>query len=910
MKPVSRHLIPFLLFVFLTAFPVIAQDNAPQAMQLRCEGRDNPMGVESATPMLSWVSASPARGMKQAAYRVLAATGPELLAEGQADVWDSGQIVSGAQSIPYVGRPLHSLEQVFWTVRLWDQGGAASAWSAPASWTMGLPSPEDWQAAWITGAAAEGSAHRLPLFRKAFSLEDKPIRRAVASICGLGHFELSLNGARVGDHVFDPGWTDYKDTCLYVPFDVTAMLRPGENAFGVMLGNGMYNVIGGRYTKFTGSFGPPKMILQMKVFYADGTETVVKSDETWKTQDSPITFSCPYGGEDYDARKELPGWSAPGFDDAAWAAATVTEGPGGRLRAQEAPPIRVTDTLGVASIKRTGPGAYEADMGYNLSARPVLRVWGKAGDQVILRVGERPGQPWEGHSYTYTLRGGEEEIYTPHFTYFGFQHIFVEGADLEADSTGERPVLLELASEFVTSAAPQTGTFQCGNPLLNEIQDMVTRSVRSNLQSVLTDCPHREKLGWLEVSHLMGPSILYHYDARGLYRKICQDTTESQLENGLVPDIAPEYTRFSQGFFESAEWGSATVQLPWLLYRWYGDATILARQYDTMARYTDYLASTRNDKGLAKAGLGDWYDWTPEKGHAGYAQLTPGELTSTAMLFDNARILGRTAALLNMPEDAERFNALAAKVRKDFTAAYYNGDAKSVATGSQSALAVGLFFGLVPDDAREGVLATLTAKVEQDAFKPSTGEVCFRYLLLALAEAGRSDLVYRIINRTDCPGYGWMLREFGLKTLSEQWDKPGSSLNHCMFGHVQEWFQRYVLGIGQAEDSIGFERLLLTPTPAGDLAEASGYFDSPRGRIAVAWKKSSATFTLDLTIPGNTDATLVLPVPAGAVLTESGKPLAEAPGITGVTLENGPPAVSLGAGTYHIVCESPATPPE
>ena len=283
----------------------------------------------------------------------------------------------------------------------------------------------------------------------------------------------------------------------------------------------------------------------------------------------------------------------------------------------------------------------------------------------------------------------------------------------------------------------------------------------------------------------MGPSILYHYDARGLYRKICQDTTESQLENGLVPDIAPEYTRFSQGFFESAEWGSATVQLPWLLYRWYGDATILARQYDTMARYTDYLASTRNDKGLAKAGLGDWYDWTPEKGHAGYAQLTPGELTSTAMLFDNARILGRTAALLNMPEDAERFNALAAKVRKDFTAAYYNGDAKSVATGSQSALAVGLFFGLVPDDAREGVLATLTAKVEQDAFKPSTGEVCFRYLLLALAEAGRSDLVYRIINRTDCPGYGWMLREFGLKTLSEQWDKPGSSLNHCMFGHVR-----------------------------------------------------------------------------------------------------------------------------
>lgn len=907
MLSVTRSLC-LLTLLLLSALPAVSEGAGPVASQLRCEGRENTLGVESSQPLLSWIADSSARGMRQAAWQVLAASEPELLQEGQADLWDSGKVDSNAQRVPYGGRPLRSLEQVFWTVRLWDQAGAASDWSAPAAWTMGVLKPEDWQAGWITGAEAAPGAHRLPLFRKAFTVEDKPVRCAMVMLCGLGHFALFLNGGKVGDHVFDPGWTDYKDTCLYVPFDIAQLLRPGENTFGVMLGNGLYNVIGGRYTKFTGSFGPPKMILQAHIVYADGTETVVTSDASWKTHDSPITFSCPYGGEDYDAQKEQSGWNAPGFDAAAWDVATVTDGPGGVLRAQEAPPVKIMETYGIAAIKKTAPGCYEADMGHNLSARPVLKVRGKAGDRVTLRVGERPGQPWEDHSYTYILRGGDAETYTPYFTYFGFQYIFVEGADLEADAKGERPVLLDLASEFVTSAAPVVGAFQCGNPLLNEINDMVARSVRSNLQSVLTDCPHREKLGWLEVSHLMGPSILYYYDARGLYRKICRDTTESQLENGLVPDIAPEYTRFTKGFFESAEWGSAAVQLPWLLYRWYGDTDILARQYDTMARYTDYLATTRDTKGLAKAGLGDWYDWTPEKGHAGYAQLTPGELTATAMLFDNARILSRTTALLNKPGDAERFNRLSEQVRDDFITAYYDSASHTVATGSQSALAVGLFFGLIPETDREAVLATLTAKLEQDAFKPSTGEVCFRYLLLALAQAGRNDLVYRIINRTDCPGYGWMLREFGLKTLSEQWDKPGSSLNHCMFGHVQEWFQRHVLGIGQAEDSTGFERLLLTPTPVGDLTEASGHFDSPRGRIAVAWKQEAGEFSLDLIIPGNTDATLVLPVPANSTLMESGADAGQASGIAAIDLEGDHPVITLGSGEYRFLCRPAKTP--
>ncbi|MEA3365807.1 MAG: family 78 glycoside hydrolase catalytic domain, partial [Candidatus Hydrogenedentes bacterium] len=462
----------------------------------------------------------------------------------------------------------------------------------------------------------------MPIFRKQFGVEQKPVKRALAFVCGLGHFELSINGAKVGDHVIDPGWTDYKDTCLYVPFDVTEMLQAGPNALGIMLGNGMYNVTGGRYVKFLGSFGEPKLILHLRVEYEDGTVQRVVSDDSWKTDNGPIVFSCVYGGEDYDARREQPGWDTPGFDDSEWEPVRVVDGPGGTLRPQSAPPITVTKTIHADSIGRISSGQYLVDLGENLSARPFMTVTGPAGARVTITTGELIDKPWEGHSYTYTLKGQGEETFRSRFTYFGFQYLQVEGVDLpdDAETGKERAVLLDVGADFVTSSAPAVGAFHCAEPmpdmthLFNDIDAMINRSVRSNLQSVLTDCPHREKLGWLEVAHLMGPSILYRYDAYGLYRKICRDSTDSHLDNGLVPDIAPEYTRFNGGFFESAEWGSASVQLPWLLYRWYGDEEVLAEQYDTMARYTRYLATTRNEQGLAKAGLGDWYDWTPEHG--------------------------------------------------------------------------------------------------------------------------------------------------------------------------------------------------------------------------------------------------------------------------------------------------------
>ncbi|HQM32338.1 MAG TPA: family 78 glycoside hydrolase catalytic domain [Candidatus Hydrogenedentes bacterium] len=789
----------------------------------------------------------------------------------------------------------------------WDAALAESSQNAvlPAGWPpareLGPYGMEPW------GEITRVDSDVMPIFRHEFTVEPKPVKRALAFVCGLGHFELALNGANVGDHVLDPGWTDYRDTCLYVPFDVTAMVREGPNALGVMLGNGMYNVTGGRYVKFLGSFGEPKLILELWIEYADGTVQRVVSDDSWTFDDGPIVFSCVYGGEDYDARRDQPGWDAPGFDDGGWKRVRVVEGPGGALRAQSAPPLTVARRVGVKKGERLEDGRYAAVLEENLSLRPVMTVTGPPGARVTIETAERIENPWPGHAYTCTLNGEGEETFCPRFTYFGFQFLLVSNVDLPGDAQAgrERPVLLELGADFITSSAPPVGAFQCEGPepgaphLFTSIDAMIDRSVRSNLQSVLTDCPHREKLGWLEVAHLMGPSILYRYDAHGLYRKICRDTTESQLDSGLVPDIAPEYTRFNGGFFESPEWGSASVQLPWLLYRWYGDDGILARQYDTMAKYTRYLASTRNEQGLARAGLGDWYDWSPEHGHRGESQHTPGELTATAMLFDNARIVAAVAAMQARETDAAEFRALAEQVRADFIQAYYRAGEETIATGSLASLAVALHFGLCPDHAREALLERLVAALESNRYRQTTGEVCFRYLLLALADAGRSDVIYRMLDRTDPPGYGCMLQQ-GLETLSEQWDRPGSSLNHCMFGHAQEWFTGYLLGIRQATGSAGFEHLRIEPVIVDGLSGAEGYFDSPRGRIAVSWKRRKPDdIALEVTIPGNTTAEIVLPTGSIDAIRESGVPLAEAPGIR--TLEPGAKtAITTGSGRYQF----------
>ncbi len=838
--------------------------------QLRCECRDDPVGIDVAQPRLSWVllsSSKAARGAKQTAYQV-------RVFNSAGEIWDSGKVDSPRTTqVAYAGRALASAEQVEWRVRVWDEEGRASNWSDPATWTMGLLTESDWRAKWI---AAGDDVKSLPIFRRAFAVE-KPIRRAIAFLCGLGQHELRVNDRKAGDDFLEPGWTNYARTCLYVAHDVTPLLKRGENVLNALLGNGMYNVTGGRYKKFKGSFGPPKLICHLRLDYADGTSDVIASDESWQVAPGPITFSCIYGGEDYDARLER-------IDEAAWKPAVMTNGPGGALRSSIAPPIRAMRTLKPARFTRPREGVHVYDLAQNISGYPKVAVAGAAGTKVTLTTGElldadglvsqkNTGSPV---NFNYTLRGGGQvEHWHPRFSYTGFRYVQVEGAPL-----------MELEADWTFAAAPSVGSFSCSNNLFNRIHDLINAAIVSNFQSVLTDCPHREKLGWLEQSHLMAESILFNCDAATFYAKIARDIRDAQHSNGCVPTIAPQYTTFGQQwdvFNDSPEWGSAAVINPWLIYQRCGDRVILEENYDVMARYVDYLHSRENE-GLIDFGLGDWYDIG--EGDPGFSKLTSKAVTATAIYYRDVTIMRQTAKLLGCKDDVARYDAHADRIYEAFNSKLFDKAGRQYDRGSQTAQAMPLTLGLVDAKERAAVLEKLVRDIRRRENHITAGDIGFRFVLQALADAGRSDVIFDLLSRTDPPSYGSQL-ERGATTLTEAWDaNPKNSQNHLMLGHAEQWFYERLAGIRVDFSQQPPRQIVIEPTPVGDITWARASYESVVGTIAVRWEKQpGGAMRISATIPPNQAATIVLPVTDAASIKEAGKPVARAAGVRGVNAD-------------------------
>ncbi|MDW7979600.1 MAG: family 78 glycoside hydrolase catalytic domain, partial [Verrucomicrobiales bacterium] len=593
---------------------------------LRCEYYVDPLGVDVPQPRLFWKLASTERGQYQTAYQILVSSTPELLARDIGDLWDSGKVASDETAhIRYAGKPLNSSQRVFWKVRVWDKSGRVSSWSKPATWTMGVLTEADWaHAAWI-GARTN---YQTLLLRREFVVRPG-LRRALIHICGLGQYELTANGTRVGDDFFPPGWTKYDKTCLYDTRELTGYLRPGTNAIGILLGNGMYHVEGapGRFRKFRGSFGPLRAIAQIRLEYKDGSTEVICTDSRWRAHPGPITFGCVFGGEDFDARLVQHGWDKPGYDDSSWEPAIVMQGPGGKLRGLScaAPPIRAFEVFKPISATSPTNGVTVYDLGQNASIMVRLEVRGPAGS--VVRVvpaelidtngfvdrgscGGRRGLAY----WQYTLAGRGTEKYEAKFFYHGARYLQVER--YPAPGQSELPAVRSIVGVVVHSASEPVGEFTCSNPLFNRIRKLVRWAQRSNMMSVLTDCPHRERLGWLEQYHLNGPAIRYEFDLNALYTKGMNDMADSQLENGLVPTTAPEYaifrdpndpTRLRNNFGDSPEWSSAAVIVPWQQYLFAGDTELFRRHYDMMKRYVAYLSS-RATNHIVNHGLGDWYD--------------------------------------------------------------------------------------------------------------------------------------------------------------------------------------------------------------------------------------------------------------------------------------------------------------
>lgn len=879
------------------------------AAQLRCEYLMEPAGIDAASPRLSWVLESETRGRAQSAYRIRVASTAELLAGGGADLWDSGKVASSEQNqVAYAGAALASHQRCYWAVQVWDESGAAGAWSGASQWTMGVVKPEDWRASWI--AAPEGVAEDvnasgpLPLFRREFQLA-KPVKRALFYACGLGFQEVRLNGAKVGDAVYEPGWTNYRKTCLYSATDVTLQLREKDNVLGVMLGNGMYNVPGGRYVKFKGTFGPPKVIALLHIEYADGSSEDVGTDASWRAARGPIVFSCMYGGEDYDAREEQAGWDAPGFDASSWKAAAAVEGPGGKLSSVTAPPIKVMQTYAPARITKIAPGKYIYDLGKNFSGRPSIKVQGARGATVKLIPGEllddkglvtqrSSGGPMY---FSYVLKGEGVEAWQPRFCYYGFRYLQVEGGRIASDADEGLPQLVEVAGEFTHSSAEVVGSFECANPIVNDVHALILQSIRSNLQSVLTDCPHREKLGWLEVSHLLADGLMYNFDLARFYAKIEQDMADSQLDNGLIPDIAPEYTVFQHGFRDSPEWGTAGVVNPWNAWLVYGDRGIIERHYDVMRRYVEYLGSTAKDH-IVSHGLGDWYDIGP--GGPGESKLTSKGVTATAVYYQDLCALRDAALLLGKKDEAEKIAALAADVRGAFNAAFYHADAKSYDRNSQTANAMPLVLGLVDDANRDAVSQTLAGCIRADNYHVTAGDVGFSYVVGALTGAEQGGLLYKMVCQTDGPGYVYQLQH-GATSLTEAWDtNPSSSQNHCMLGHAENWFYRGLGGIRVDTVSAGFRHFVLRPQFPEGLEWVKASYRSVRGVIGSEWRLGAGAGTWSVRIPPNASATVFVPVGSVDAVTEGGKALEKVEGISEVRVASGAVVFEAKAGVYRF----------
>ncbi|MBL7972838.1 MAG: family 78 glycoside hydrolase catalytic domain [Prolixibacteraceae bacterium] len=877
------------------------------------------------TPLFSWQLHSDQRNLSQSAYRIRIAKTPEDLKSTNENVWDSGKINSSQSVLVTVSSPeLKPAQTYFWKVKVWNQDNQESEWSETASFHTGLLSEAEWQnAKWIgykelpaekrMVPGIHGSGDHLgdkcadrpvvPLFRKEFDV-NKKIKEATLYISGLGHYEASVNGQKVGNSFLAPGWTNYNKTVFYNSYDVTSMLQQGKNAIGAVVGNGFYNINRERYRKLVIAWGNPMLIGQLRIRFTDGTEQILVTDQDWKTAPSPITYTSIYGGEDYDAQLEQPGWNKTGFDEQLWQNAVLVTPPSGKLTEEKDYPLEIKESFSPQSMTKLNDGAYLYDFAQNASGIVELKVKGKKGQVVRLIPSElitaenQPNQSASGSpfSFSYTLKGDGEETWKPLFTYYGFRYVKVEGAVPASENTEKETArVISLKLLHNRNSTPSAGTFSCSNDLFNRTFNLINWGIKSNLQSVLTDCPHREKLGWLEQTFLMGSAVHFNFNLYQLYVKQVNDMMESQLENGLVPDIAPEYVEFGGGFRDSPEWGSAAVILPWLIYQWYGDASIMEKAWPMMVRYAEYLKS-KSDGHIVSHGLGDWFDYGPRQ--PGEAQLTPKALTATSIYYYDVKLLSEMASILKKTDEQNRMASWASEIKTAFNARFFNPETGVISTGSQTAMAMPWCVGLVDEQYKAKVMQNLEDSIRAQGKPLTAGDVGFRYLVEALTNGGKSQLLFEMNARDDVPGYGFQLKK-GATALTESWPAlENVSNNHLMLGHLMDWFYAGLGGIGQSKTSVAYKEIVIKPEMVGDLTWVKASYQSPYGEIRSEWEKSGASVRMNITIPPNTTAIVYLPAATGSAITEGGRDIAAVKEIKLIREENGRKVIQLASGDY------------
>ncbi|RXF71055.1 glycoside hydrolase family 78 protein [Arcticibacter tournemirensis] len=912
------YLIIFPLFLLTTGMNVYGKADVVSLQNLRTELLVNPVGIDVTQPRLSWEIRSAARATVQTAYQVLVASSEEKLSANEGDLWNSGKVGSDASvHVKYNGTDLKGNARCYWKVKVWTNKGE-SAWSSPATFTIGLLNSIDWKGRWIGmdrsfpwDSETQWSRLSARYLRKEFETK-KTISRATAYIIGLGLYELYLNGQKVGDQVLAPGPTDYFKGVKYNAFDVTGMLKPGKNAVGTILGNGRYYTMRQAYKPYKiKTFGYPKMLFNLLIEYSDGSNEAIVSDDSWKLNaDGPIRSNNEYDGEEYDANKEMPGWNTSGFDDSKWLKATFVQEPGGTYEAQMNENMKVMATIKPVSIKKLKANTYILDMGQNFAGWLRMRVKGSKGDTVKLRFGEDVQANGELYvrnlrdarsTDVYILKGGVQESWEPTFVYHGFRFVEITGYP-------GTPAIEDFDGRVIYDDMKTTGGFLTSDATINQVYKNAKWGILSNYKGMPVDCPQRnERQPWLgdRTTGAYGESFIF--DNSRLYAKWLDDIRQSQKEDGSIPDVAPAFWRY---YSDNVTWPSTYMTIADMLYRQYGDFESIRKHYDSMKKWMDYMAAKYTRDGLiTKDKYGDWCV-PPESKEMIHSRdpkrQTDGVLLASATYVHASSLMGKFAKLLNKNEDAAEFAARASAIKDAFNKKFFDPGKGQYSNNTITANLLPLVYGIVPENSREKLMASIADKIMiENKGHIGTGVIGTQWLMRGLTANGRPDIAYRLASNRDYPSWGYMA-ENGATTIWELWNgntanPEMNSANHVMLlGDLVIWYYENVAGIKSDPDAPAFKKIIMKPEMIDGLTYARASYQSVHGLVKSDWKKAGKTFIWNISVPANTRALVYIPASSAEKVKEGKKAASASDGLKFLKMEGNRALFEAGSGDYSF----------
>ncbi len=889
-------------------------------VELICEYENNPLGIDNEKPRFSWKIESQKKNQKQTAYEIIVSSKLKTINKNKGDVWNSGKIISSQSThIPYEGIKLKSYTRYYWRVRTYDKDGKKSTWS-DVNWfeTAVLPSDE-WEASWIGDGKELPKRDEdfyaddpMPLLRKSFNIT-KQLRTARLYISGLGYYEAYLNGHRIGNHVLDPGWTSYQERVLYTIYDITDYLSEGSNMAGIMLGNGWYNPLP---LRFWGALnmrealytGRPSVKGMIRLEFQDGSTENIPTDASWETSPGPVIRNNVYLGEFYDANLEIKDWSIAGTSTKGWKPAAVMPGPPGKMSAQRQPPIRVTQTLKPVKIYESGPGVFIADMGQNFAGVARIKVKGPKGTKITLRYGEDihadgslnflttvagqikggqggPGAPeiaWQEDNYVLNGEGTEE--WSPRFTFHGFRYVEITGWP-------GIPKPEDISGLKTNADLLDAGHFSSSNNMFNKLDTVINRTFLSNVFSVISDCPAREKLGYGGDILCTTDAFMYNFHMPTFYQKIIRDFTDAQRPLGGIPETAPYVGIADGGPGDKSGPLGFQLSLPHLIrkmYYFYGDTQIIKENYDAIRKLIEFLNASTEDY-LFDKDLGD-HETLDEKSIP---------LTASIFYYMHVSYIKEFASIIEKQDDVAKYTTLSKKIKEAINKKFSDSNSGVYARGTQSDQIFALWSSIAESKDRDKALEALFTALENKNWHLSTGIFGTKMLFDVLREEEQSEIAYKIANQRDFPGWGHMI-ENGATTLWETWRYSDNvySQNHPMFGSVGAWFYRSLLGINELEP--GFRKILIKPQPAGDLTSAEGSFETLYGEIGSSWKIAEGMFFLKIKIPVNTTATVMIPSRFGQNIKVDEKPIRTNKDILSFEMQEDHTIIEVGSGEYHF----------